>query len=290
MRKLALIVNPSAAGGRTIAALDSVRATLSRHGLEHRVELTRSLEHAGELALAAAAADEVAVAFGGDGLAAAIAGALKYSRGLLGVLPGGRGNDLVRTLGIPLEPKAACAVLATGVVRDLDLGEVEGRTFIGIASCGFDSDANRIANATRVIRGNLVYLYSAVAALARWKPAAFEVELDGERRSFTGYSVALANSKYYGGGMMLAPDASMRDGLLDVVMIRQVRKARFLALLPTVFRGAHVRLRYVEIARASRVEIRAERPFALYADGDPVAELPAMARALPGAVRVIVPA
>jgi YegS/Rv2252/BmrU family lipid kinase len=290
MRKLTLIVNPSAAGGRTTAALDSVRTTLSGHGLEYRVELTRSLDHARELALAAAAAEEVAVAFGGDGLAAAIAGALKHSRGLLGVLPGGRGNDLARTLGIPLEPRAACAILATGVVRELDLGEVEGKTFIGIASCGFDSDANRIANATRVVRGNLVYLYSAAAALARWKPAAFDVELDGERRAFTGYSVALANSKFYGGGMMLAPDASMQDGLLDVVMIGHVTKARFLALLPTVFRGAHVNQRNVEIARAQRVEVRAERPFAMYADGDPLAKLPTTVRALPGAVKVIVPA
>jgi YegS/Rv2252/BmrU family lipid kinase len=290
VRKLALIVNPSAAGGRTAAALESVQATLSDHGLEHRVELTRSLDHARELALAAAAAGEVAVAFGGDGLAAAVAGALKDSGGLLGVLPGGRGNDLARTLGIPLEPVAACGVLASGVVRELDLGEVAGKVFIGIASCGFDSDANRIANSTRVVRGNLVYLYSAVAALARWKPATFEVDLDGQRRAFTGYSVALANSKFYGGGMMLAPDASMRDGLLDVVMIHHVSKARFLALLPTVFRGAHVKQRNVEIARARQVEVRAERPFAMYADGDPIADLPATARALPGALRVIVPA
>jgi YegS/Rv2252/BmrU family lipid kinase len=290
VRKLALIVNPSAAGGRATAALESVQAALAGLGLEHRVELTRSLDHARELALEAAAADEVAVAFGGDGLAGAIAGALKHSQAVLGVLPGGRGNDLARTLGIPLEPGAACSVLASGVVRELDLGEVSGRTFIGIASCGFDSDANRIANATRVVRGKLVYSYSAVAALARWKPAAFEVRLDGERRAFTGYSVALANSKSYGGGMMLAPDASMQDGLLDVVMIGQVSKARFLALLPTVFRGAHVRQRNVEIARAREVEVRAERPFAMYADGDPLAELPASARALPGAVRVIVPA
>jgi YegS/Rv2252/BmrU family lipid kinase len=290
VRKLALIVNPSAAGGRATAALESVQAALSRDGLEHRVELTHSLDHARELALAAAAGGEVAVAFGGDGLVAAVAGALKDSQGLLGVLPGGRGNDLARTLGIPLDPAAACAVLASGVVRELDLGEIAGKPFIGIASCGFDSDANRIANSTRVVRGNLVYLYSAVAALARWKPAAFEVELDGEHRAFTGYSVALANSKSYGGGMMLAPDASMRDGLLDVVMIGHVPKPRFLALLPTVFSGAHVKQGNVEVARARQVEVRAERPFAMYADGDPIADLPAKARALPGALRVIVPA
>ncbi len=285
-----MIVNPSAAGGRTIAALDSVRAALDAHGVRYHVQLTRTLEHARELALAAAAADEAAVAFGGDGLVAAVAGALKHSDGIVGVLPGGRGNDLARTLGIPLEPGAATAVLASGVVRRVDLGEVDGRTFIGIASCGFDSDANRIANATQFVRGNLVYLYSAVAALARWKPASFELVLDGEHRGFTGYSVALANSRSYGGGMRMAPDASMQDGQLDVVMIHKMPRARFLSLLPTVFRGAHVRYREVEIARAREVEVRCEREFAMYADGDPISDLPVSARALPGAVRMIVPA
>ncbi|MDQ6820271.1 MAG: diacylglycerol kinase family lipid kinase [Actinomycetota bacterium] len=290
MRKLALIVNPSAAGGRTVAALDEVCAVLAAQRLGYHVELTRTLEHARELAVAAAAADEVAVAFGGDGLVAAVAGALKYSDAVVGLLPGGRGNDLARTLGIPLEPRAACAVLASGVVRSLDLGEVDGRTFIGIASCGFDSDANRIANATRIVRGNLVYVYAAVAALAHWKPASFELTLDGEHRAFTGYTVALANSRSYGGGMLLAPDASMQDGRLDVVMIHQMPRARVLGLLPTVFRGAHVRFREVEIARAHEVEVRCDREFSMYADGDPIAELPASARALPGAIRVIVPA
>lgn len=285
-----MIVNPSAAGGRTIAALDEVCAALAAHRVRYRVELTRTLEHARELALAAAAADEAAVAFGGDGLVAAVAGALKDSGAVVGVLPGGRGNDLARTLGIPLEPRAACAVLASGVVRPLDLGEVDGRTFIGIASCGFDSEANRIANATRVVRGNLVYVYGAVVALAQWKPASFELTLDGEHRAFTGYSVALANSRSYGGGMLMAPDASMQDGQLDVVMIHQMPRARFLSLLPTVFRGAHVRYREVEVARAHEVEVRCEREFAMYADGDPITHLPARARALPGAVRVIAPA
>ena len=95
------------------------------------------------------------------------------------MLPGGRGNDFARVLGIPLEPVAACAVLATGVVRELDLARSDGRTFIGIASCGFDSEANRIANETRLVRGNLVYAYGALRALAGWQPATFEVQLDG---------------------------------------------------------------------------------------------------------------
>jgi diacylglycerol kinase family enzyme len=193
-------------------------------------------------------------------------------------------------VGIPHDPRAACEVLASGAVRELDLGAVGSRTFIGIASCGFDSEANRIANETRLVRGNLVYTYGALRALAAWKPATFEIKLDGgEPRTFTGYTVAAANSKAYGGGMLLAPHASLEDGLLEVVMVGAVGKLRFLRLLPTVFKGEHVRQPSVQVLRAREVQISAQRPFNMYADGDPIAELPVTVRALHRAVRVIVP-
>jgi YegS/Rv2252/BmrU family lipid kinase len=288
--KLSLIANPSAGGGRTGRALEGVQQTLAGLGIEHHVELTRSLAHAEELAAAAAAAGEIAVAFGGDGLIGAVADALRHTDGVLGVLPGGRGNDFARTLGIPLDPNAACEVLASGTIRKIDLGLAGTRTFIGIASCGFDSEANRIANETRVVRGNLVYAYGALRALFSWHPARFEVTVDGEApRHLTGYTIATANSKAYGGGMLLAPDASLDDGMLDVVIVGQVPKLRFLRLLPTVFKGTHVRQAAVQVLRAAAVDISADRPFTMFADGDPIAELPVTVRVLPSAIRVIAP-
>lgn len=289
--RLALIVNPSAGGGRALRSLPAVQSALTGHGLEHHADFTQSLDHARELAYAAAAAGEAAVAFGGDGLVGAVAGALSEAGGVLGVLPGGRGNDFARVLGIPLEPVPACTVLRDGNTRVLDLGEVAGRTFVGIASCGFDSVANRIANETRLVRGNLVYAYGALRALLRWHPATFEVALDdGRRHTVTGYTVAAANSGAYGGGMMLAPDASLQDGLLDVVLIGDLPRRRFLALLPTVFEGTHVRQANVVVLRSTEVTISASRPFTLYADGDPIAELPVTVRVRPAAVRILVPA
>jgi YegS/Rv2252/BmrU family lipid kinase len=289
-RAVSLIVNRSAGGGRAGQLVGDVGSALSAYGLAHHVEPTRSLEHARELAAAAAADGEVAVAFGGDGLVGAVAGALRDSSGVLGVLPCGRGNDFARVLGIPLEPVAACQVLALGVERSLDLGQAGSHTFVGIASCGFDSEANRIANETRVVRGNLVYAYGAVRALLGWRPAAFTLTFDGQRtRTFTGYTIAAANSRAYGGGMFMAPDASLEDGLLDVVIVEDTPKRRFLRLLPTVFKGEHVRQPNVHVERAKEVEIAADRPFTVYADGDPIGELPLTVRALPGAMRVIVP-
>ncbi|HEY4278911.1 MAG TPA: diacylglycerol kinase family protein [Conexibacter sp.] len=287
-RDVALIVNPSAGGGRMLRLLPGVERWLRAHRVGFHVERTRDIEHARELGLQAAQAGEVAAAFGGDGIVGAIAGALVGTDGLLAVLPGGRGNDFARALGIPRSPVAACSVFEHGRERRIDVGDVDGRRFVGIASCGFDSDANRIANETRV-PGGAAYAYAAVRALMSWRPARFTVTIDDHELRFRGYSVAAANGPAFGGGMFLAPDARLDDGLFDVVSIAGVSRLRYIALLPTVFKGAHVRVAEVDIRRAREITITADRPFTLYADGDPIAELPATIRTLPGAVRVLVP-
>jgi diacylglycerol kinase family enzyme len=195
-------------------------------------------------------------------------------------------------LGIPNDPVEACATLANGAERRIDVGEVDGSPFIGVASFGFDSDANRLANETTLIKGDLVYLYAALRALASWEPARFELELDGrERLTFSGYNVALANSRAYGGGMYIAPDAELDDGLLDVVMTGRATKRRSLAFhLPKLFNGSYAELAAVRVVRAREVRVSADRPFTLYADGDPIAELPATVGVRHRALRVIAPA
>ena len=243
---LSLIVNPASGGGRAGRLLPRVVAELDRRGVAHEVNTTTDLPHARELAVAAARAGHVPVAFGGDGLIGAVIGALRHSGIAVGVLPGGRGNDFARVLGIPLDPVAACAVLIDGAALTIDLGVIGERVFIGIATCGFDSIANRIANAARIVRGNLVYTYGGLRALATWTPATFEIVLDGETRSVHGYTVATANTGAYGGGMLLAPDADPSDGRFDVVLIAHCGRLRFLGALPRVFRGTHLALANVE--------------------------------------------
>lgn len=287
---LSLIVNPSSGGGRAMRALPSVRVALGRHGLEHHVELTLDLAHARELARDAIVAGEMPVAYGGDGLVAAVADAVRGDDAVIGVLPGGRGNDFARCLGLPLDPVAATAVLADGVATAIDMGAAGDHSFLGIATCGFDSEANRIANSARLIRGRFVYTYGGLRALAGWKPASFKLRVDGTEHALYGYTVAVANAGMQGGGMRLAPQASLHDGAFDVVMIAGMTKRRFLRLLPTVFSGGHVEVEEVTIIRGSHIELSADRPFTIYADGDPLAVLPATLRVLPAAVRVMVPA
>jgi YegS/Rv2252/BmrU family lipid kinase len=290
-RDVALLCNPSAGGGRAAKVLPRAERALRELGVRFHTELTRDLGHGRELARAAATAGEVTVTLSGDGLVGCVVGALREVPGaVLGILPGGRGNDAARALAIPPDVEAACAVVAGGVERDLDVGDVEGRSFVGIASLGFDSDANRIANAAPARLGRLVYVYGALRALAAWKPAVFALRLDGEPLSCTGYSVAACNSGRYGGGMLLAPDARLDDGLLDVVLIGAHSKRAFLATLPKVFSGAHVRHPAVRVLRGRELHVDADRPFTVYADGDPIGETPLTIRVIAHAVRVLVPA
>jgi diacylglycerol kinase family enzyme len=102
--------------------------------------------------------------------------------------------------------------------------------------------------------------------------------------------VACANSKAYGGGMYMAPAADLHDGQLDVVFCEATSKARFLRLLPTVFKGEHVNDPHVHVLRGAEVRVSADRPFTVYADGDPIGTLPCTVRAIPGAVKVLLPA
>jgi YegS/Rv2252/BmrU family lipid kinase len=290
-REVALIVNPSAGGGRAARALPAVEARLRALGVGLEVDATRDIAHARELAVAAARRGRAVVTLSGDGMLGAVAGALREVPGaVVGVLPGGRGNDFARVVGIPLDAEAACDVIANGVARPIDLGLAGEHPYIGIASVGFDSEANRIANSAPARLGQLVYLYGALGALATWKHAAFTVDVDGERTRFVGWSVAAANSKAYGGGMFVAPDAELDDGALDVVYCEQTSRATFVRkLLPKVFKGEHVHEPGVHVLRGAEVRIDADRPFTVYADGDPVGELPMTFRALPAALQVLLP-
>jgi YegS/Rv2252/BmrU family lipid kinase len=286
---LTLLVNPSSAGGKSLKLLPRIEAALDARRAVFRVERTRSLEHGAELALAAAELGEVPVAVGGDGLLGAVGGAMAGSEVPLGLVPAGRGNDLARALGIPGEPEAAVDAVLDGSSRRIDVGEANGKRFLGIASVGFDSECNRLANETHFLRGNLVYAYSMPRTLLGWRPARFTIAAGEERRRLTGYFVAVANNSVYGGGMWIAPEAEIDDGLFDVVAIGEVGKLRFLWGLRDVLKGAHLGKEEVSVFRAPRLQLDASRPFPVYADGDHLTDLPVSLRVLPRALSILVP-
>jgi len=288
-REICVIVNPSAGRGRAAARLPAVEAALRARVVPFRIERTTSLEHAMELGRETVTTGEVAAAMGGDGIVGAVAHALRETDGVLGVIPGGRGNDFARKLGIPEDPEGAAEILATAQPRSMDVAEANGRSFLGIVSAGIDSDVQELVLQTKLKLGSLVYIYGLLRALRRWKSAGWTVTIDGEMRTYRGYSVAVANSGVFGGGMYLVPDAELDDGQLEVVTSGEVPRRRYLLNLPKVFKGTHVDEPELDIVPAREVTFSADRPFIAYADGDPIAECPVTVRVLPRALKVLAP-
>jgi len=303
---LCLVVNPAAGGGRARRVVRAATAALDEAGAAYQVSLSASLPHAGDLADAAARRGDVVVAVGGDGMAGALAGAVSAADGTFGIIPAGRGNDLALALGLPADPAAAARVLVDGQVRAIDLigasvpGQPEAIVAISVY-LGVPSVAGEIANRTRLLRGPIVYPVAAVRALARWTPAVFRVEPGGQEEipgwAFAGYAVVIANCAYFGGGMKVAPPAEIDDGVLDVVTMRHAPRLAFIRVLLRVKDGTHVTLPQVGLGQAAEVTVTVDRAMLAAADGEALpwaAPLPAgtplRIRALPGALRVIVPA
>jgi YegS/Rv2252/BmrU family lipid kinase len=288
-RRFALLVNPASGRGRSLKALPAVIGELDRLGAPHRTVTTRSMEHAAEEAARAREAGETIAAVGGDGLLRPVAAAIKGTEAAVALIPAGRGNDLARVLGIPRDPVRAARLAVEGRERAIDVASVDGTPFVGIASFGFDSDANRIANNAKLVTGDAVYVLAALRALAAWRPAGFQVTVDGRRHSFTGFTVAVGNSRAYGGGMMLLPHAELDDGELDVFVCMDSSKLTFLRALPKVFKGTHLDMPQVRLLKGERIEVSSDRPFVIYADGDPIGATPAAMTVERRVLRIIGP-
>ncbi len=314
-----LVVNPAAGRGRSLRVLAEATAALDAAGAAYHVAESASLDHARELAARAARRGQVVVAVGGDGLAGALAGAAAGAGpgARYGIIPAGNGNDLARALGLPSGAAAAARVLTAGRERAMDLiavaaaGQPEvivaGSVYLGIPAV-----AGEIANRTRWLRGPAVYPAAALRAVAGWTPAEFRVEIRGDRATgraaghasdhtavhdFAGYAVVVANAPYFGGGMKVAPPAEVDDGLLDVVIMRHGPRLAFLRALAKVKSGSHLGLPQISMDRGSDVTVTVGRDLPAAADGEPLpgaaplrSGTPLRMRALPGALRVLVPA
>jgi YegS/Rv2252/BmrU family lipid kinase len=288
-----LVHNPTAGGGRAGRLVAEVVERLAAGGIEAERHETRSLEDARLAAREAAGTVDAVVAMGGDGTVGACAAGLADAKPdagtALGVVPAGGGNDAARSLGLPPDdPLAAAGLLPRLRRRPADLATVAGRAYVNVAGAGFDSEVNRVANQRLGWAGNRPrYVGAVLAELVVGRVASFELVLDGRAVELRGWLVAVANGCSYGGGMRVAPRASLDDGLLDVVVIHEIGKLEFLRTFPKVFSGRHVEHPAVAVHRAARVDLDADRTLAVYADGEPAGTLPASFEVRPAAITVL---
>ncbi len=294
------VINPAAGRGWGRARLPAIADALATADLDVTVHVSADGADLREIARGALDAGRGVVACGGDGTVSAVAGLAAERGGVLGVLPGGSGNDLARHLGIPRgDLAAAVAVLERGMVRVVDLGRAEtadGTTawFTTVANTGFDAEANRWANTRDRLTGAPLYVLAVLRTLTTYRPRPVRLTVDGTVADVDAWLVAVGNTRSYASGMVITPEASTDDGLLDVCVVGPVSRAEFLRTFPTVFRGTHVRHPLVTVLRGTEITIEAldAAPPApeLWASGERVGVLPARLCPAPGAVRVLVPA
>lgn len=300
-RRLTLLVNPSAGGGRAHLHAGVVERQLRRAGAEVRVRAAGSAQE-----LRALADDAVAecragidtgqacavVAVGGDGTVHTVLQAVGDSGVPLGVVAAGSGDDAARAWGLPrAEPDAAAQVLLHSRPRPMDLTGArtdDGRMFwFGtVVAAGFDARVSERALSLQRVPAVLRYVVAVVAELRHFRPLTYELEVDGETIRTEGMLVAVANSASYGGGMRVCPDARPDDGLLDVLLLDSMPTADFVRVFPRVYRGTHVTHPAVHIRHARQVRIDGNDVIA-FADGEPLARLPLTVQVRPGALQVL---
>jgi YegS/Rv2252/BmrU family lipid kinase len=290
-----VVVNPAAGGGRTERRWAALRDDLRRQGLAFEWAATSGPGSGATLARAAVEAGAgLVVAVGGDGtLSEVINGVTRDDApgATVGALLTGRGRDALRNLGLARDLRLAVRRLVDGTDARVDLVRVDWpggarRYAVGSAGAGFDA---RVAHRTAVGggRGTIPYLLAVVRTLSEHAPVAAEIEIDGVRAWAGQLSAAVAaNGPHFGGGMKIAPDADVTDGLLDLVVLGDLGRLELLRWLPAVYRGAHLAHPRVSVSRARRVALRTTPPVPVHVDGEVAPATPVAFTACPGALRL----
>jgi YegS/Rv2252/BmrU family lipid kinase len=291
-----VIINPISGAGRRRdagrARAEQAATLLEQWRLDGEIFVTERPGHARQLAEAGyRRGASLFVAWGGDGTVNEVGSALAGSTASVAIVPSGSGNGLARELGIPLDPRSALRVALTGDSRLIDAGELDGHLFFNVAGLGLDARvAHRFAESGLHRRGFIRYIELALGEIASFSPLDCVLVSDAGDLRVRPLLIALANSRQYGNGALIAPDARLDDGQLDVVVVDHRPAWRALVQARRLFSGTVARLPGVSITRATAVTISADAPLVYHIDGEPhLGGTSLSARVHPLALRVVSP-
>lgn len=305
-----VIVNPASAGGRTARQWPLLQRCLLDAGVDFEARITSAQGDAITVtreALREGFARVVAV--GGDGTLNEVVNGwfdpdtreAINPEACLGLLPSGTGGDFRKTAGIPMNHAAAAALLARGDTRRIDCGRIDyhgggapgPRWFVNIADCGIGGDVvHRVNLSRKSAGGTATFLYHSLAALMTFGSRMVRVDVDGRVTEGPMQNVVVANGRFFGGGMQVAPHASLEDGLFDVITVGELTRRRSLRHLAPLYRGRHIGRPGIGFSRGRVVTVvpLEQRPVLFDVEGEQVGRAPATLTCLPGALRFCAPA
>ncbi|KPB04685.1 diacylglycerol/lipid kinase family protein [Bacillus sp. CHD6a] len=271
------IVNKLAGNGKGLRMWRESENLLKEKNLPYKVSFTEYAGHAGKLVLNV---DEnlvqAVVVVGGDGTIHEVVNKLVYKKVALGIVPAGSGNDLARSLGVPFDVGGALNRILNGSHHLIDVPKVGKEYYISIAGLGFDGKVAEVTNSSRSKRlmnkfglGGLSYVLNIFRVLFTYQPSAVSVEVDGRVKKFEEvWLIAVANLPYYGGGIMICPDARGNDGVLDVCVVSGIGRWELLFVFPLAFKGRHIKHRNVTMLRGTSIKISHNSSMVMQCDGE----------------------
>lgn len=273
--RVAVIINPiSGLGVRADTArqrAELAAACVEAHRVPAEIFVTQRRHHARELTQAAVARGvDVVIAWGGDGTVNEVASVMVHREAALGVVPSGSGNGLARELGLPFEPRAAFERALAAGRRRIDAGELGGHLFFNVAGVGLDADvAHRFASTGHARRGLGMYVVQSTAALFSYRATPMRLTVDGAARDVRPLLIAFANARQYGNGALIAPQARVDDGRLDVVVVEDRPLLGIICRIPALFRGQLASVPGVSMETAVTADVTASGPIRYHVDGEP---------------------
>lgn len=297
-----VIVNPVAGASSTYRKWPRISSLLHHIGLSFEFQYTEGVGHAIELARAAASDGcQFLVAVGGDGTVNEVANGILSSKDLgrasIGIISTGTGGDFIRSAGIDRDYIKACSLLTSKRRRLIDVGIVEyqrgGQTlkrfFVNSAGVGFDAAATEASShLPKFLGGTIPYVMGLLKSLAGYRNKSVIMKVDDRVEAKRILSVVVANGCYFGGGMRVAPQADICDGLLDVVSVGDMGKIELLRAFPTIYKGTHIHHPKVSTQRATQVSIDSDEKFLVQTDGEFLGEGPVSFGLMPSALSIAI--
>lgn len=289
---LKVIYNPTAGRGKARRWVREVEEYLRARGARVDCEPSTGPDDLTRIAAESsrdANYDRVVVC-GGDGTLNLAVREFDLGKGTLALIPTGSGDDFARVTGIPRKLRAACDNVVDGVVREVDVALANGIRYLGVAGLGFDSEVAHFANNNvKFLRGSAVYLYAIFRVLPKFTPRAVRMRTEHGTRNEQIMFAAVGNTRQYGGGIKITPDAVIDDGLLDLCIVHETTRVELLKTLPKAYTGAHCKSPFVEMGRGREFHFESETAMAVYADGEAITKTPVSFGLAEQRLKIVVP-
>lgn len=269
MEQLLFIINPVAGGGKAKGLKDIIEEEMKSREQNFKIISTKSPKEATQIAYESKINKIIAV--GGDGTVTEVAkGIIKRGYGVLGIIAGGTGNDLIKSIGLSKDLKESIETIINSNTIELDICLVNGYKFLNIGSVGLDAEVTERAHSVKkYIDGKLSYIAGVFLTLLKFKKKNVTIEIDGEKFKRNLVLFATGNGKYYGGGLKMIPNSNINDGYLHSTLVKDISNFRIATIFPEIFRGTHIRhTKYVETFKSKTVKITSEEDLYINVDGE----------------------